>query len=215
VVLNLVRKLFGRDPEKDDPYWDFFLNRPLADPKNLVLDVITKSPGGGLFHQKMDVHDPLAVSGHIVQLTKFFGASLVGIARTEPALVQLVVPAGQSEEDLPPPDQIANLYPLTVVSLAHWPYDPIKHRGMGGQLGRQKVAAANFHLRSYIREIGYEAVFGTPTSPALAVNAGLGTLDASGRLVTSQFGRDVAMETVVLTNLPMVPTAELDGNPKK
>jgi len=70
-------------------------------------------------------------------------------------------------------------------------------------------------LANAIREIGYEAVFGTPTSPALAVNAGLGTLDASGRLVTSQFGRDVAMETVVLTNLPMVPTAELDGNPKK
>lgn len=207
MVSNLINKLLGKDPHKDDPYWDYFLNRPMADPKNLVLDVITKSPGGGLFGQKTDIHDPPAVAGHIVQLTQFFGASLVGVTTTDPSLVDLVVPTGQTEADLPPRNEIATIYPFTIVGLASWPYDAKEHAGMGGQLGRQKVAAAMFHLRSYIRELGYEAVFATPTSAQLAAKAGLGTVDRSGRLVTKEYGKDVVWETAVLTNLPMIPTS--------
>jgi len=208
LVTNLINKLLGKDPHKDDPYWEYFLNRPMADPKNLVMDVITKSPGGGLFGQKLDVHDPKAMAGHCVQLVKFFGADFGGIIRTDPNLVQIVVPDGISETDLlAPGQQLPDRYPYTIVSMVHWAFDAKQHPGMGGQLGRQKVAAANFHLRSYIREIGYEAIFATPVSNQLAVKAGLATLDGQGRITTSEFGRDVVWETVILTNLPMIPTA--------
>ncbi len=199
-MIGLVKKLLGK--EEKDPYWDYFLNRPLADPKNLVLDVITESPGGGVFHQKMDVHDPKAVAGHVVQLTQFFGADLVGIIATDPGLIKY---EGAS---LPPPEELVSVYPYTVVSLAHWEYDAEKNPGMGGQLGRQKVAAAHFHLRSWIREVGFEAVFAYPASMKIYEAAGLGTVGSNGRLRTKEYGDKVAVETLVLTNLTMVPTAQ-------
>ena len=195
---TLVKKLLKRD---DDPYWDTFINRPLADPKNLVLDVITGSPGGGVFTPKIDVHDTKAMAGHIVQLTKFFGADSVGVIATDPRWVR------EDEEKLPAPGEIAAVYPYTIVSLAHWEYDAANNKGMGGQLGRQKVAAAHFHLRSYLREIGFDAVFAYPSTPQIFVAAGLATSVSGDRIITRQFGDKVATETLVLTNLPMIPTA--------
>ena len=204
-MIGAIKKLLGKDPNADDPYWDAFLNRPLADPNNLVLDVIARSPGGGVFAPKTDVHDPKAMSGHIVELVRFFGASLAQVISTDPSLVEAANTPGEGITIPIDGEDMRRIYPNTVVVLTHWPYDPKRHPGMGGQLGRQRAAAAAFHLRSYIRELGYEAIFGRPTSLAIAAKAGLGTLNRDGQLVTREYGTQVAMETVVLTNLPMIP----------
>jgi hypothetical protein len=61
-----------------------------------------------------------------------------------------------------------------------------------------------FVLSAWIRELGYRA---TATIGAdgegLAARAGLGTLDAAGRLVTPRFGTRVHVADVIRTDLPL------------
>ncbi len=202
---DLTRRLLGRSrDEDDDPYWDAFIHRAPADPKNTLIDVITRSPGGGVFSPRTEVHDPHAMAGHLAQLSLFFGADIAGIAATD---ARYVAPAETAAGDQPDTsaEQLAVLYPRAIVLAVHWEYDLETARGMGGQFGLQKVAVANFHLRSYIREFGYEAVFARLTSHALAAAAGLGTLGPNGRLVTPQYGERVVLGDVVLTDMPLTP----------
>ena len=62
---------------------------------------------------------------------------------------------------------------------------------------------ASFTLGAYIRELGYTADASEADRDRLAAAAGLGTLDSSGRLVTRQFGRNVHVADVLLTDLPL------------
>jgi epoxyqueuosine reductase QueG len=68
---------------------------------------------------------------------------------------------------------------------------------------------ATFTLGAYIREMGYMADASEADRERLAVAAGLGTLDASGRLTTRQFGRNVHIADVMLTDLPLQPDGHL------
>jgi epoxyqueuosine reductase QueG len=54
--------------------------------------------------------------------------------------------------------------------------------------------------------LGYRASAAPdPNAEKLAAAAGLGTLNAEGRLVTPQFGAQVYVANVIRTDLPMAP----------
>ena len=171
---------------KADPYWDFFLNTPAADPQNAVNDIVRRAPEGAINPAKEEVHSPEVNTRHVKELAKFLGADLTGVAR---------VPDG--------PDNPEG-YPVAVVSVVKAEYDPREHPGIGGQVPVQNGLYVSFVLSAYIRELGYRATAKLPADgPRLAAAAGLGTLDAQGRLVTPQFGTRVHVADVIFTDLPL------------
>jgi hypothetical protein len=168
-----------------DPYWDGFLHRPPADPRNVMTPAILPGPGGNVFLNQTEIHDPAAMSGHVKELAKFLGADATGIA-AEPA------DAG---------------YPFAISCLVAAVEEVREPTGIGGQFALQKCATVNFNLAAYIRELGYEAAVVQEDAHTRAAAAGLGTLDAGGRLVSRAYGRRVAIAGAILTNLPLVPNS--------
>jgi hypothetical protein len=201
-VAGPLRKLF---PERD-PYWDRFVNKPLADPRNLIVDLITTSSGGGVSAAKMDVHDPAAMSGHMLQLAEFWGADSAGVAATDAAWFLASEPADSEQNDHAEITAFVAEHRCAIVCGIRRVFEAAA-QGMGGRLAEQKLAVANFNLRSYIREIGYAAEFATPLSvvdPAIA--AGLGRLGGGGRFLAREGGAELVLGQVVVTNLPMEPS---------
>jgi hypothetical protein len=166
-------------PPKDDPYWDAFINRPPADPNNLIPHGFKQVTPGGINPAKTEVHSPNVMASHVKELAQFYGADLVGI-------VQL-------------PDKFA------IVCVLRSDYDTRTARGIGGQTPALKGLFATYTLGAYIRELGYAADSSETDRERLAVAAGLGTLEADGTLVTRQFGRNVHVADVMLTDLPLEP----------
>ena len=63
-----------------------------------------------------------------------------------------------------------------------------------------------FVLSAWIRELGFRATSARDArAEPLAARAGLGTLDAEGRLVTREFGARAHVANVILTDLPLAP----------
>jgi hypothetical protein len=169
-----------------DPYWEAYVNRPPADPNNLVPPAIRAAPEGQIFPVKSDVHTPEVMTEHIRELGRFFGADLVGVAQIE------------SSGD---PD-----YPYAVVVGIRAEYDPRTAAGIGGQAAALTGAYVTFNLGAAIREYGFRATrSGDGDADRLAACAGLGTLDDAGRLVTRDHGRKLYLADVVLTDLPLKP----------
>ena len=118
-------------------------------------------------------------------MARYIGADLVGITAL-------------NGEDEP--------FPFAVVCAVRADYDPRTSPGVGGQVPVQDGLFVTFVLGAWIRELGFRA-----TSPPavgaepLAARAGLGTLDAEGRLVTREFGTRVHVASAILTDLPLAP----------
>src|SRR5689334_1354651 len=74
-----IRQWWERVRNKD-PYWDDFLHRPPNDPRNVIAPVILNAPGGSRFPNITEIHDPSAMSGHLKELAKFFGADATGVS---------------------------------------------------------------------------------------------------------------------------------------
>ena len=177
----------------------------------MALDIITESPGGGIWANKMDVHDLAAMSGHIGELAAFWGAALCGITATEADAIEAEHPsqvrADEAEAGALDAQALAQAYPYTIVCALKRDYGETA-QGMGGRFGEQKLAVVNFNLRSYIREVGYGAVFAHPVAAnRLAVAAGLGSVDRKGHFSARSLGAKVILADVVLTNLPLKPYA--------
>ena len=182
----------GKDSHKDDPYWDFFINTPPADMANTVTEMIRSAPEGNVFPTKAELHTPDITSSHVKELARYLGTDLVGIARLPGA----VEDKGEG----------ANVYPFAVVCAVQADYDPRQAPGIGGQVPVQKGLFITFVLSAWIRELGYRATAVLdPDAERLAVVAGLGTLNAEGRLVTPQFGARVHVANVIRTDLPLAP----------
>ena len=126
------------------------------------------------------------MSDHIGELGRFFGADLVGVASVSGA-----------EPDLP--------YAVVIGVAAE--YDPHTAQGVGGQAAALTGGYVSFNIAAAIREYGFSA---TRTIDAdldeLARCAGLGNLDANGRLVTQKHGSKVYIADLVLTDLPLSPS---------
>jgi hypothetical protein len=168
---------------KDDPYWDAFIHRPPADPNNSIPYAFKQAQPGGVNPVKTEVHSPNVMSDHVKDLARFYGADLVGIVALE---------AG-----------------FAIVSCTRTDYDSHTAAGIGGQTPAMKGLFATFTLGAYIRELGYTADASEADRERLAVAAGLGTLDANGRLMTRQYGCNVHIADVMLTDLPLQPDGHL------
>jgi hypothetical protein len=189
----------GKDSHKGDPYWDFFINTPPADLANTVTEMIRNAPQGNIFPTKAELHTPEITSSHVKELARYLGTDLVGVAKLNAALFPLPVEGGgKGEGDIN--------YPFAVVCAVQADYDPRQARGIGGQVPVQKGLFITFVLSAWIRELGFRATATLdPNAERLATTAGLGTLDAQGRLVTPQFGSRVHVANIIRTDLPLAP----------
>lgn len=177
----------GKDYHRDDPYWDFFVNTPPADLTNMVTEMIRNAPDGNVFPTKTELHTPEITSSHVKGMAEYFGAELVGIAK----LNESNAGAGES-------------YPFAVICAVHADYDPREASGIGGQVPVQNGLFISFILSAWIRELGFRASAAPdPNAEKLAAAAGLGRLDAKGRLVTEKFGTHVHVANVIRTDLPL------------
>jgi hypothetical protein len=177
-----------KDVHGDDPYWDFFINTPPADLSNTVTELIRNAPAGNIFPTQADIHTPEITSQHVKELARYLGAALVGIAQLE---------SNNTHH--------ADGYPFAVLCAVRAEYDPRLSPGIGGQVPVQNGLFITFVLSAWIRELGFRASVASHLGAArLAAQAGLGTLNAEGRLVTPQFGAKVYIADAICTDLPLV-----------
>lgn len=189
----------GKDSHNDDPYWDFFINTPPADLANTVTEMIRSAPEGTIFPTKAELHTPEITSSHVKELAHYLGTDLIGIAKLNAALSPLPLGGeGKGEGD--------SNYPFAVICAVQADYDPRQAPGIGGQVPVQKGLFITFVLSAWIRELGFRATAALdPNAEQLAAVAGLGTLNAAGRLVTEKFGTHVHVANVIRTDLPLAP----------
>lgn len=167
----------------EDPYWDFFLNTPASDLGNLASEIIRRAPEGAIFPAKADLHTPEITSSHVKELARYLGADLVGISRSDPQ----------------------DGYPFAVVCAVRAEHDPRDAPGVGGQVPVQNGLFVTFVLSAWIRELGFRATRSEDAdAERLAAAAGLGKLNADGRLVAARYGTKVHVADVILTDLPLV-----------
>ncbi len=167
-----------------DPYWDAFVNRPLADPANSITEAIRRAPEGRTFPVRSELPGPARLVDDLGQLTAFLGASALGVARTDTAFLL--------PDDDTDPARLAGDHPFTVVVAVHAEHHPDRAKGMAGQHVLHESASVNFSLAAYIRELGYRATVRPVDSAAAANAAGLAP------------GRDEYVGDAVLTDLPLV-----------
>ena len=171
--------------EADDPYWDFFINEPAGDHRNLVTEIIRRAPVGAVYPTRSDLHTPEVTSSHVKELARYLGADLVGIARLE-----------RADDD--------DAYPFGVVTAVRAEHDPRTALGVGGQAAAQRGLYVTFVLSAYIRELGYRtSTVADPDAERLAAAAGLGRLNADGKLVVPKHGTRVHVGDVIRTDLPL------------
>ena len=167
-----------------DPYWDFFIHTPPTDPANTVIDMIRRAPQGNVFPVKADLHSPEITSGHVKGMARYLGADLVGIARLN---------HGSGDE-----------YPFAVLCIVKADHDPRVAPGIGGQVPVQNGLFVTFVLSAWIRELGFRATAAPDdAAESLAEKAGLGKLNAHGRLETAEYGTKVHVADVIRTDLPL------------
>ncbi len=188
----LSRLMPWRAPK--DPYWEGFISRPVVDPDNELIPAIRGAPEGRIFPIRSDLPEPARLSRDLGELASFLGASSMGIAKLEPAHL----PAGDDDRD-----ELLATYTLVVMCTVHAEHDPAIAKGIGGQHPVQESASMNFSLSAYMRELGYHSTVHPVDGVAVAVAAGLGRTDASGKLVTKRHGTHVYVGDGVLTDLPL------------
>ena len=168
---------------RDDPYWDFFINTPPADPTNLLANAIRNAPEGNVFPTKADLHTPDVTASHVKEMARYLGADLVGITALDH-------------------DDAGHAF--AIVCAVRADDDPRQAAGIGGQVPVQNGLFVTFVLSAWIRELGYRASTAPELDGArLAVAARLGTLDGAGRLVTPEYGTRVHVADVIRTDLPL------------
>lgn len=177
--------LFRRDPARDDPYWESFLNRPATDPVNVQLDLVRHAPEGQVFPVVSELHSPDVMSRHMKDFARFLGALMTGIVRLT-----------DTENE------------FAIVNVVRAEHDPRDHPGIGGQAPRITGLNVTFNLGAVIRELGHKCSYWEADGDRLAAAAGLGRLDARGRLVTSRYGSKVYVADVLRTEMPLAPDGE-------
>jgi hypothetical protein len=212
-----VRLPFSHQRERDnDPYWDAFINTPPADPNNVIPNAFSQVHDGETNPVRTEVHSPNVQSSHIKELGRFYGADLIGIVRL-PAVSGTAsfspegVPSGidRVSDSIHSPEGVpSGVQCFAIVTVLKADYDTRISKGIGGQTPALKGLFATFTLAAYIRELGYRAtrVFGEDQrGERLAAAAGLGQLNADGRLVTPRSGRLVYVAELIVTDLPLEP----------
>lgn len=183
-------RLPRRSGADDDPFWEDFVNRPPADIRNTIPEIVKKATEGNVFPTRTELHSPNVTSAHVKELATYLGKSLTGIAdlaKQDPALAQG--------------------YPYAIVCAVRADYDPYAHQGVGGQTGVQHGQFVTYIVASWIREMGYLATIKHETTREqrehLAIATGVGTRDRNGRFTMPKYGTKVYIGDVIYTDLPM------------
>jgi len=174
----------------DDPYWEAFINRPPADIRNTIPEVVRKATEGNVFPTQTELHSPNVTSDHVKELAAY-------LIKAETRIADL------TKQDA----ALAHDYPYAIVCAVRSEYDPYEHRGIGGQAGVQAGQFVTYIVASWIREMGFRATIKIETTreqrERLAIATGLGTRDRNGRLTTSKHGTKVYIGDIIYTDLPM------------
>ncbi len=199
--MSLLQRLPFR--RESDPYWDGFVNRPLADPAHDLATAIRNAHEGKVFPVESDVPPPDRMARDLAELARFLGAARFGVAATSAAYLRLrpSEDGGKVEDE----EALAAAHPFLLVCVVPAQYDPAEAQGMAGRAVAQKSASVCFTLAAYIRELGYRGMVTPIDSCAAAVAAGLGNLARDGRLSVPGYGSKVYVGDGVLTDLPLVP----------
>src|SRR5262249_20476733 len=100
--------------------------------------------------------------------------------------------------------EIAQGYRYGILVVVPSEVDPRTHEGVGGQAGVQRSLYVSFVLAAYCRELGYRGTAAPePEAERLAAVAGLGTLNAEGRLVVPKHGTKVWVSDLIRTDVPL------------
>lgn len=182
-----VKFPWSKESHKDDPYWDFFINTPPADMTNTVIELIRKAPPGNVFPTRTELHTPEITASHVKGMALYFGSEITG-----------VIALGDNA-----PDNSEN-FPFAILCAVHDEHDTREAKGIGGQMPVQNGLFITFVLSSWIRELGYRSkIVRNQDFDAMAAQAGMGTLNGAGRLVTPQFGAHVYVADAIYTDMPM------------
>jgi hypothetical protein len=186
-----LRAPWRRSGADDDPYWDAFINRPPADLRNVIPEIIGKAPEGNIFPTQSELHSPDVTSNHVKELALYLAARLCGI-----------VDLGKQAPE------VARGYPFAIVCVVRAEYDPYASPGVGGQAAVQAGQFVTFIMASWIREMGFRGTMKIDVSreerERLAVAAGLGKLNGDGRLTVPKYGTKIHIADIIFTDLPMV-----------
>jgi hypothetical protein len=186
-----LRAPWQRSGAGDDPYWDAFINRPPADVRNMIPELIANAPEGNIFPTPSELHSPDVTSSHVKELARYLDARLCGI-------VDL------SKQD----PEVARGYPFAIVTAVRAEQDPYTSPGVGGQAPVQAGQFVTFIMAAWIRETGFRGTMKIEVSreerERLAVAAGLGKLNGDGRLTVPKYGTKIHVADPIFTDLPMV-----------
>jgi len=189
--LGSLRFPWRRSGAAGDPYWDAFINRPPADIRNMIPEIVGCAPEGNVYPTPTELHSTNVTTSHVKELAAYLGTQLVGIV--------------DLSQQLP---EVARGYPFAVVCAVRAEHDPVTARGPGGQAPVQNGQFATFIVASWIREMGFRATMKIDV-PAeqrerLAVVASLGRLNAHGRLTVPTYATKIYVADIIFTDLPMV-----------
>ncbi len=203
--------------ESVDPFRRVFYpeNRPFNSPLRSLLAVAE----GPVNPVAAPVKDPAKMAAHVKEVTKFFGAHLVGVCELQPWMVyshrglRIDARKGRFGE----PIELSHRFAISIgheMNYQRLRYSPgfIDGAEVGfGYLESAKIATA---LACYIRELGYPAMAHFHVSERvlhvpIAVQAGLGELARNNCLITKKFGPRLRLATVT-TDLPLAIDLPID-----
>ena len=187
--------------------WESFIQSPPSDPRNDLNSAIIEAPEGSIFPVKTEVTDPAEMARNLKELARWLGAASLGIVSLSSSASD--DSAGEKDLQSEGEETTSRRYPFAFVCTLAAEYDPRTAKGLGGQLAVRNGAVVNHHLRAYIREMGYRATFGGVDPAAVAMAAGLGQPDGSGRYITGKRGAGLHLADAILTDLPLAPDAGL------
>jgi reductive dehalogenase len=192
----------------------------VADRRNVITEAIARAPQGEINPSRTPVTDPEAMTRHIKNVGEYFGADIVAVAKSHPAMLyagKRYDEDGQAHDaaEQDGPEELAKKYPYLIFVTTAWDYDKI-------QAHRHHVGDAAYHvsqmkgnlilraLEGYIKELGYNVVRGAVNGQAAALAAGVGELGRNGLVITEKFGARVHMPSALMTDLPLTPGKPID-----
>jgi reductive dehalogenase len=166
---------------------------------------------------KIDVDDPVRITGEIKRVATFFGARLVGVCELDErwlySSAYMLTPEGGKPTENKVPEgckyAIAIAIEMDYQAICCSPANPAS---AATGLGYSKMAFTAGLLAHYIRGLGYQAIAcgnDTACSIPIAIDAGLGELARNGLLITPRFGPRVRLAKV-FTDLPLVPDRPIE-----
>ena len=160
---------------------------------------------------KLDVTDPAAMSRHIKNVARFFGADIIGICKLDRRWLYSHNHYADYGEIIYKEQHVPEEYQYAIVMGYEEDYELLKYfptylADAATSRGYARMAITNAHLAAFIRGLGYKVIDCTTNDVALsiplAMQAGLGQLGRNGLLVSREFGPRLRLSKL-LTDLPL------------